>query len=200
MYVSAAVLASAIIVTLSYLAWAVRSMPTYESINEERIEEYRAALRQEPDNIAANLGIAYEYRQIGRFDDALFHYSRVLELIPDEPAALSNRGTILLQRGKTEAGVADLRAALRADPGHELAAASLGEHYLNVGAPGEALAVLLPAIREKPRSAQLPYLAGNASEALGDVAGAIQWYRAALVSYPDMVEARDALTRLGASR
>ncbi|MDY0088389.1 MAG: tetratricopeptide repeat protein [Coriobacteriia bacterium] len=197
MFATAALLGIAIVLTLSCLACTIRSVPEYEYAGAEQVDEYLAILRQEPDNIAANLGIAYEYQQIGRVDDALFHYNHVLDLVPDEPAALSNRGIILLQQGDTERGVSDLKAALAADPGHEHAAVALGAHYLKKRAPQDALDVLLPAIRERPRSAELHYLAGRAFEVLGEVPSAINQYRAALVQYADMAEARRALDRLG---
>lgn len=200
MFASAPLLGIATVLMLACLAWAVRSLPVYEYPNAEHMEEYLSILRREPDNISVNLAIAFEYQQIGRFDDALVHYDHVLELVPDEPAALSNRGIILLQRGERERGVSDLRAAIAADPGHEHAAVALGQYYLKKRSPQDALDVLLPAIERRPRSAELHYLTGRAFEVHGEPAVAIKQYREALVHYPDMAEARRALDRLGVAR
>jgi len=168
----------------------------YTGSAQEEIDARREAVREAPDSPAALLAAAYAYQQTGRYDDALFTYDAVLELLPSETAALYNKGVILLKLGDTAAAEEALRAALDANPGHALAAATLARQLVDYGEYEAVLEVVLPAAEKSPGAAELHYLAGVAHEKLGDSDAAEERYRLALAYYPDLREAREGLERL----
>jgi tetratricopeptide (TPR) repeat protein len=169
----------------------------YTGSAQEEIDARREAVRDAPDNPGALLALAYAYQQTGRYDDALFTYDAVLDLLPSETAALYNKGVILLKLGETAAAEEVLRAALDVNPGHALAAATLARQLVDDGDYEAVLEVVLPAAERSPGAAELHYLAGVAHEKLGEAEMAAERYRLALHHYPDMGEAREGLRRLG---
>lgn len=72
----------------------------------------------------------------GDMQGAVRLYSQVIELRPDDAAALGNRGLCLTQfLGEHEAAEADLKAAVTASGGDLSAATSLIEFYLDADPP-----------------------------------------------------------------
>ncbi|OPX70498.1 MAG: lipoprotein NlpI [Methanoregulaceae archaeon PtaU1.Bin059] len=61
-----------------------------------------------------NLGVGYAY--LGRYDDAIACYDRVLKLLPDDALALTNRGIILIRKNEFETAVPFIRDALKKNP------------------------------------------------------------------------------------
>ncbi|HZL04392.1 MAG TPA: hypothetical protein VFE45_03050, partial [Coriobacteriia bacterium] len=105
-------------------------------------------------------------------------------------------GVCKIALGAGDSGEADLREVLDAAPGHPLAAKTLSDRLLERGEDAEALAILEPAILAHPELADLQYGAGLALERLGRRGEAEVRYRAALVTSPDMEDARLGLSRL----
>ncbi len=50
------------------------------------LEEFRRALREQPDSVVALAGIAHCYEQMGRFDLTRRYYEQALAIAPGEPA------------------------------------------------------------------------------------------------------------------
>lgn len=177
--------------------WSTRVR--YTGPGQEEIDARREAVREAPRDPGALVALAYAYQQAGRYDDALFTYDAVLEVLPVETAALYNRGVILLELGDAAAAEESLRSALEVNPGHVQSAAVLGRHYISLGEYESVLEVVLPALERRSGDADLHYVAGLAYERMGDLDQAEERYRLALEFYPDMREASDALERLGAT-
>jgi tetratricopeptide (TPR) repeat protein len=68
----------------------------------------------------------------GRFGDALPLWNQVLEVAPEDAAAWSNRGNVLLALGDPEAAIADQTHAIELEPGSS-------DPHLNRGTAEEAL-------------------------------------------------------------
>ena len=118
---------------------------------EKAVEEYRAALAQEPDNgtILGLLGSALA--GLGRTEEARAALQRALELEPTEGAHHNNFGMLLARTGQPEEALERFRRAAQLDP--ERAASysfNQGALLLNIGRTGEAIAALKQATRLDP--------------------------------------------------
>jgi regulator of sirC expression with transglutaminase-like and TPR domain len=83
----------------------------------ERAQElYQRALQLDPLNVTAGFNLARDQMQQGRFLLAVEGYSRVLELHPNDPWSLNNRGVCRLRLGNRDGAVADFLQALSVDP------------------------------------------------------------------------------------
>jgi tetratricopeptide (TPR) repeat protein len=70
-----------------------------------------------------SLGVLHVAR--GRDAEALPAFDRAIAIFPAYPEAFNNRGNVLVSLGRLEEAKASYREALRFDPGHQGAAASL---------------------------------------------------------------------------
>src|SRR5262249_30974645 len=70
------------------------------------------------------------YHEIGRLEDYLRAASRLVDLRPENPIALTRRGEALLLNGEREAGKSDLRAAQAIAPDYPLPGMLLFDEYM----------------------------------------------------------------------
>lgn len=164
---------------------------------EREIAELEAAVARAPGDTAARLSLGYAYQRAGRLSDAVEQYDAVLRIEPNEPAALYNKGLVLLAQGNDREAEETLWDVLERDPEHVLAAKALGEHYAKRGEYRSLIYAVRPVVEKNETSADLQYLMGLAYENLGRPDWAKARYRLALKYYPDMPEAKEALKRLG---
>jgi Flp pilus assembly protein TadD len=68
-----------------------------------------------PRDVAARAALGTVYQKLGRMDEALAEYGAALDLEPQHPVALANRGELRLLQGD-EGGCLDLIEAVRTDP------------------------------------------------------------------------------------
>ncbi len=162
------------------------------------VEEWQTKVDQSPDDVDSVLGLGYAYQQNGDYESALKEYEAVLKLDPTNLAAMYNKGVVLLQLGKTKQAEDTLWDVLEMAPDHALAAKTLGQLYVDQKHYKSTLVAVDPVVEARPELADLQYLSGFANEQLGNTETAIKRYRAALKYAPDLLEARDGLTRLGA--
>ncbi len=86
------------------------------SLVAEAINEYKAAVKVEPDNVAAHSTLIGLYLHTSEFKAAERHYGVVMELKPDSAKAHFNYGLILLRQERHEEAVAQFRRSLRVNP------------------------------------------------------------------------------------
>jgi protein O-mannosyl-transferase len=100
-------------------------------LEQSRPQEAAAALEQalriRPDDPDALFNVGMAYSQIGNVAAAAEVYERVAALTPDDAETRYRLGVLKLRLGDRVRGVAELRAALDADPRHAGAAAALRE-------------------------------------------------------------------------
>ncbi|MEE8385155.1 MAG: transglutaminase family protein [Dehalococcoidia bacterium] len=80
-------------------------------------ELYRRALELDPLNVTARFNLARDQMRQERFLLAVEGYSLGLELRPNDPWSLNNRGVCRLRLGNRDGAVADFLEALSVDPG-----------------------------------------------------------------------------------
>ncbi len=159
------------------------------------VSEWEAKVKENPEDADSLLSLGYAYQQDGKFDKALAEYDKVLAIDPQNLAALYNKGAVQLELGQTKNAEATFWDVLKIAPDHALAAKSLGDMYLQQKHYKSALVAVDPVLETRPDLADLQYISGVANEKLGNKAKAIERYQAAAKF--DLVEARDALRRLG---
>jgi len=89
----------------------------YASSNRyaEAIDEYRKALKVEPDNVDAYIGLGLAYYKIDRYLDAVEAYNHALKLRPDSKSIHNKVGTIYLILGEYPAAIKAFKQALSID-------------------------------------------------------------------------------------
>ena len=60
----------------------------------QAMNEWRAGLGQEPDNLEARLGLARAYVKAGDRREAAQEYVRILQIVPDQPEARRELGRL----------------------------------------------------------------------------------------------------------
>ena len=133
----------------------------------------------------------------GRFAEALPLWNQVLEVAPNDAAAWSNRGNVLLALGDPRAAIADQTKAIALD-------SESPDPHLNRGTAEEALGdwaaaeadyrwILerAPSDEGEPRASAL-YNLGNVQGSLGDWQEARRCFEAASLARPDFAMARSS--------
>ena len=156
--------------------------------------------KDRPGDTGAIRQLAFAYQQAGRNGDALREYGKVLAIDPHDLAALFNSGEIYLDTGKNSRGEKSLLKVVELAPTHSLAAKALAEYYSKSGKYDKALAVIAPAAQAHPELADLQCLQGLAYERTGRRSDALACYQRAWALIPGMPEAREGLSRLGATQ
>lgn len=80
------------------------------------IEEFRAALDENPRHKGAHLGLAVTFMQKGENDKALEHFDRLIELDPKNAVAYADRGILYDRMGQYEKALADYKRAIEINP------------------------------------------------------------------------------------
>lgn len=155
-------------------------------------------VENDPEGDGDRLALGFAYQTSARYDDALEQYDLVLQDNPKDTAALYNKATVLMKTGERKKAEELYWDVLEIAPSHVLAAKSLGDYYAARGQYRSLLVAVRPAAEAEPSMADLQYLMGVGYEKLGKPTDAIPYYRQAIAHAPDMVKARDALSRLGA--
>ena len=137
------------------------------------------SLETEPTSVLAHKTVMSMLADAGRWQDCLDLAPRALELGPDDPETLANRGRCLTDGGDDEAAVADYRRAIGLGLEEFYVHSNLALSLLNLGRPAEALPEAQVAVSLDASNifAQLNLIRALAET--DDVAGAIEAYRTA---------------------
>ncbi|MEO1209041.1 MAG: protein kinase family protein [Cyanobacteria bacterium J06638_20] len=130
------------------------------------------------------------------FDTALSHYTRSLELYPDNPQALAHRSQLAFEQGDTEMALADITRAIELAPENQTFSYERGNIRFAVGDTQGAIADYTSAIQQDETFVKAYVNRGSARAAWGDDEGAVEDYTEALQLDPPVdVEAAAYLNR-----
>ncbi len=161
------------------------------------IQEMEAVVRAAPRDPQARLELAESYLKAGQYGQALAQAEQVSNLYPEVDTALLLAGIAQVRMDQPEAALEPLqgfvtarhdRPLARTDTALEAAYYFLGESYVKLGRPAEAIPVLEEALLISPTDADALYQAGLAYHALGRSQEALERYHRAVRLVPDFVE------------
>ena len=117
----------------------------YQLLSQGRInaaiEQFQEVIRQNPNDIEAQLGLGIAYRRAGRDQEALAVYQQVLTLDPDNALALSTLGLMGEFRSEWQPiGIEALTRLLEAEPENREARAQRAKLYFYQGLFSQSLA------------------------------------------------------------
>ena len=159
------------------------------------IEQMEQAIRQEPQNPELRMALAETYLAAGQYEEALDQAGQMLDLYPENVSALLIAGMASARLGQPDAALDPLTrfVALRenqpmANTDHALEAAYyyLGESYVKLGRPAEAIAVLEAALAIDRTDADALYQIGLAYQASGQPETAVERYHQAVRLVPTL--------------
>jgi tetratricopeptide (TPR) repeat protein len=137
----------------------------------EGMAELAEYLKQHPDDAVAHfqVGLAQAQSDSGA---ALAELDRAISLRPDWSAAHSARGNLFYQQGKPEAALPDLEMADKSQSDDATTLDRLGQTYLALDRPGDAVRVLRRAAALAPDDPTVQLHFGRALGQAGDAAEA----------------------------
>ena len=125
-----------------------------------------------------NLGTALQERQ--RYDEAIRHHQRAIELEPGYAPAYNNLGVALRAAGRIDEAIASYRKAIERQPEFPGAQFNLANALLARGDTSASVAQFQQALDKAPQSVEAQNNLGIALAQKGDAAAAIAAFRAAL--------------------
>ena len=156
------------------------------------------------DNFIGQNGLGNALLKKGSVDEAIAHFQKALQIIPDNAEAHYNLGSALLKKGSVDEAIAHFQKALQIKPDYVEAHNNLGNALFKKGNVDEAIAHYQKALQIKPDYAEIRNnLAVALAKAHGDYANtlvqmgrddeAIVEFRKALELFPDFADARHGL-------
>ncbi|HXC61401.1 MAG TPA: tetratricopeptide repeat protein [Nitrospiria bacterium] len=111
-----------------------------QGLTKQAAEEYQAALRKQPDDVTALVGLGNLSYQEGKIKDAERYYRKVLDRDPDHPMANNNLASVYLSLGKNLAEAEQLarRALVKESPHKAYFWETLASIHLRQGRLAEA--------------------------------------------------------------
>lgn len=107
-------------------------------------------LKNCPQSPGLHLQYARSLQQAGRIGEAIAEFQTSIRLRPNEPDAYLELGDLYIHQQRTAEGLAEIRRALAAEPGHPLALSVLAFNAIITGDDAEAQRCLA-AVRAQPR-------------------------------------------------
>jgi tetratricopeptide (TPR) repeat protein len=152
--------------------------------NDEAITDLQDALKLTPSHFGARATLADVFVKAGKSPEALAAFNKLVELFPENPLSLNNRGMYLQNQGKFDDAIIDFTRAVERDPNYHVAYANRGFTLLQMENPAAAEADFSQSLKINPQQAFVYNLRAQSKVARGDLAGAIQDQRAAVELSP----------------
>jgi tetratricopeptide (TPR) repeat protein len=171
------------------------------------IAMWQDVVNQRPDNARAhtNLGSAQDDRAKATGDGplmrlALDHYARSVELNPRYPETRNSYGNALADAGRPREAIPQYEAAIMLHPGYVEAYSNLGAAYLDIAERdhddvmrAKGIACLRESVRLQWNLPQSHLNLGTALTRAGDLPGAVEEFRNAIICNPIYPEAHHNL-------
>jgi Tfp pilus assembly protein PilF len=147
---------------------------------ELALVHYTAVLQRDELNVDAHNNLGNLYLSKGLFDDAAREFRRVIAVEPVHVTAHVNLSAVLYQLKRYDEAAAEARTAIRLDARNGDAFVNLALSQTASGQPGEARASLTHALEIDRHNAAAHYNLALQYEKAGEVALALDHYRAFL--------------------
>ena len=162
---------------------------------DQSVENFRSALRLNPDYFEAHLNLAIALSRLGRPQEAREHFLAAIQIDPRHAGARSGLGTLLAQQGNWTEAIEHLSAAVERNPDNADARKNLGAALLQKGEVAAAVRELSRAVVINPNHADAHSNLGVALLQQNDVQGATRHFQTALKLNPNHENARKYLNR-----
>ncbi|MGD0221373.1 MAG: tetratricopeptide repeat protein [Terriglobia bacterium] len=159
-------------------------------------QEYRAALRIDPENADLYASLAYVLIRQQRWIDAESALRSALRLDPNNDMAHNNLGVALGTKRDIDGAIAEFREALRLNPNFADAHANLGAALGIKGEVDGAIAEYREALRLNPKYAAAHFNLGLALERKGSFPEALEEYHSAYTLNPNDADYQQSFERL----
>lgn len=158
---------------------------------EEAINEFKEALRRDPNLFSAWQDLGLAYVKLKRWQDAIDSFSELVQRQPDSIDARYLRALSLFNAGRSAEAEAEVRRVLRLNAGAGEADTLLGVILAARGdANSEASEILTQAVALNPRSFDAHFNLGRVLYAMRDFEGAVRELREAVALNQKQSEAR----------
>jgi tetratricopeptide (TPR) repeat protein len=156
---------------------------------EEAIQCFRDALRVNPDNVDAMRCLGNVYlRDKEHLGDAEALLRRATQSAPDFTAAWVLLGGVLHERKRNVEAIDCYRKAVELEPGNAFAWGALGNACAFAGYPEKAAEAYAKSVELDPGAPTMQMGYAHVLKTLGNQAGALRAYRAAITAKPDFGE------------
>jgi tetratricopeptide (TPR) repeat protein len=181
------------LVGVGFLYYKDQYVAPTPSMLQQQINLSEAAVRKNPNDAGARLGLGSVYTQAKRYDDGVAQFDQVLKVAPDNKEALLGKGFALIEKGSLDAAIAPLTKIVKATRKGEFANADsvLGAAYYYLGTigvkqqkPDVALDHLSHALKIAPTDSDAMYQVGLAQLQKGKQADAVATFKNALRFVP----------------
>jgi tetratricopeptide (TPR) repeat protein len=167
-----------------------------DELREKARVEYLQALRQEPNNVPAQLGLARLYFDMNNHDQAVAAYQKALKQDPKNVTLLYELGMVYARSREWEPALVHLKGAYTLDPNNKQCATTYGHCLARSGHIDEALDVYRQAVGE----AMAHYNLARMLHHMNQPELCRQQLDMALRADPQLSEARELLVQLSTSR
>ncbi|MGP8200624.1 MAG: tetratricopeptide repeat protein [Limisphaerales bacterium] len=144
-------------------------------------------------NSLAEYNLAFDLVEKGRWDEAIAHCQKALEIDPDNPDAHNTLGVALVKKGRVDEAIAHYQEALRLQPSFAKAHFNLGEALEKQGKLDEAISQYRLALQCNPDYTEAHHNLGSALRQQGGLDEAIMHFQAALQFNPNSARTHDDL-------
>ena len=165
---------------------------------ELNIEHLERDIRENPENPAVRVALAEAYLGEGQYKQALAQTSQVLSAYPDDEGALLISGMASIRLNQLAPALASLEKFVAARKDRPMAKTDsilgmayyfLGESYVKLNRPADAIPALESALNINRTDADAIYQLGRAYQANGQPEAALDRYHQAARFVPDFTEA-----------
>ncbi len=163
---------------------------------QKAINEFKTALKYDPNNPDAYNRLGEIYRMQGRIQEADEAFTKAIELDPKFSEAISNKGTIVKATGTVDEAIALYKEAIKHNSKNYKAHYLLGEALADKGQYHEAYNALNTALYQNRNSEIVYTKMGDVLERQGNESAAISKYREAIRVKPEYVPAYQHLAHL----
>jgi tetratricopeptide (TPR) repeat protein len=126
------------------------------------IRDYRKVLELRPNIIEAKVNLAAALVHVGQYDTAIAMYREVLPALSFKNPVLLNLGLAYYKKGDFKNASEQFDALHRAQPADVRVVVLLGDSYLHLAQPADALALLEPLAAPNSQNLDFDYVLGSA--------------------------------------